>query len=41
MPPEDCGGIQGNKKLLKVLKNPKHPKYRENQNFGGFKIQSH
>ena len=28
-PPEDCGGIHGYKELLEVLKNPKHPEYRE------------
>ena len=28
-PPEDCGGIHGYKKLLEVLKNPRHPEYRE------------
>jgi hypothetical protein len=28
-PPEDCGGVYGYKELLEVLKNPKHPEYRE------------
>ena len=28
-PPEDCGGIHGYKELLEVLKNPKHPEYKE------------
>ena len=28
-PPEDCGGIQGYKELQEVLKNHKHPEYRE------------
>ena len=28
-PPEDCGGIHGYKKLLEVLKTPKHPEHRE------------
>ena len=28
-PPEDCGGIHGYKELLKVMKHPKHPEYRE------------
>ena len=28
-PPEDCGGIHGYKELLEVMKNPKHPEYRE------------
>lgn len=30
-PPEDCGGIRGYKELLEVLKNPKHPEYRESK----------
>jgi hypothetical protein len=28
-PPEDCGGICGYMDLLKVLKNPKHPDYKD------------
>ena len=28
-PPEDCDGIHGYIELLEVLKNPKHPEYRE------------
>lgn len=28
-PPEDCGGISGYEHLLKVVKNSKHPEYKE------------
>jgi hypothetical protein len=28
-PPEDCGGVGGYEHLLSVLKNPKHPDYRD------------
>jgi hypothetical protein len=28
-PPEDCGGFWGYDNLLEVLKNPKHPEYKE------------
>jgi hypothetical protein len=28
-PPEDCGGPYGFQQLLDVLKNPKHPEYKE------------
>ena len=34
-PPEDCGGIHGYKELLEVLKNPKHPEYRETKVWAG------
>ena len=34
-PPEDCGGIHGYKELLEVLKNPKHPEYRETKAWVG------
>jgi len=37
-PPEDCGGIHGYKKLLEVLKNPKHPEYREYRVWVGSKF---
>ena len=36
--PEDCGGIHGYKELLEVLKNPKHPKYRETKVWMGSKF---
>jgi hypothetical protein len=28
-PPEDCGGVWGYKRMLNVLKNPKHKSYQE------------
>jgi len=28
-PPEDCGGIPGYERLLKILANPKHPEHDE------------
>jgi hypothetical protein len=28
-PPEDCGGVWGYANLLKILKNRKHPEYRD------------
>jgi hypothetical protein len=28
-PPEDCGGVPGYYELIKILKNPKHPEYRD------------
>jgi hypothetical protein len=28
-PPEDCGGIHGYERLLKILANPKHPEHDE------------
>ena len=28
-PPEDCGGIYGYDRLLKILKNPLHREYKE------------
>ncbi|HRH02959.1 MAG TPA: plasmid pRiA4b ORF-3 family protein [Bacteroidia bacterium] len=28
-PPEDCGGIPGYENLKDVMKNPKHPEYKE------------
>jgi hypothetical protein len=28
-PPEDCGGIWGYDNLLEILKNPKHPEYKD------------
>lgn len=28
-PPEDCGGSGGYEQLLKIIKNPRHPDYRE------------
>jgi len=28
-PPEDCGGVHGYYELIKILKNPKHPEYRD------------
>ena len=37
-PPEDCGGIHGYKELLEVLKNPKHPEYRETKVWVGTKF---
>ena len=37
-PPEDCGGIHGYKELLEVLKNPKHPEYRETKVWVGSKF---
>jgi hypothetical protein len=37
-PPEDCGGIHGYKELLEVLKNPKHPEYRETKVWLGLKL---
>ena len=36
-PPEDCGGIHGYKELIGVLKNPKHPEYRETKVWVGLK----
>ena len=29
-PPEDCGGISGYDHLLEILRNPRHPEYRDN-----------
>ncbi|MCF8220697.1 MAG: plasmid pRiA4b ORF-3 family protein [Cryomorphaceae bacterium] len=37
-PPEDCGGIHGYQELLEVLKNPKHPEYRETKVWVGSKF---
>ena len=37
-PPEDCGGIHGYKELLEVLKNTKHPEYRETKVWVGSKF---
>ena len=37
-PPEDCGGIHGYKELLEVLRNPKHPEYRETKVWAGSKF---
>jgi len=37
-PPEDCGRIHGYKELLEVLKNPKHPEYRETKVWVGSKF---
>ncbi len=37
-PPEDCGGVWGYKDLLKVLKDPKHPEYREMKMWVGRKF---
>ncbi|NJM68696.1 MAG: tyrosine-type recombinase/integrase [Acaryochloris sp. RU_4_1] len=34
-PPEDCGGDWGYAHLLKVLKNPRHPEYRERKEWVG------
>ena len=34
-PPEDCGGNWGYAHLLKVLKNPRHPQYRERKEWIG------
>jgi hypothetical protein len=28
-PPEDCGGVWGYEDMLEVLRNPKHPEYKE------------
>jgi len=28
-PPEDCGGVWGYQNLQKILKNPKHPEYKD------------
>lgn len=28
-PPEDCGGVPGYYELIEILKNPKHPEYRD------------
>jgi len=28
-PPEDCGGVHGYYELIQILKNPKHPEYRD------------
>lgn len=37
-PPEDCGGSWGYAALLKVLKNPRHPDYRERKEWVGRKF---
>ncbi len=29
-PPEDCGGVPGYERLIKILENPDHPEYVEN-----------
>ena len=34
-PPEDCGGIWGYADLLKILKNPKHPEYKNMKEWVG------
>ncbi len=34
-PPEDCGGIFGYEKILKIIHNPKHPKYQETREWVG------
>lgn len=34
-PPEDCGGNWGYTALLKVLRNPRHPDYRERKEWVG------
>ena len=37
-PPEDCGGIHGYKYLNDILKDPKHPEYRETKIWVGSKF---
>lgn len=41
-PPEDCGGIWGYANLLKILKSPKHPEYKEMKAWigGGFDAET-
>lgn len=39
-PPEDCGGIWGYGDLLKVLRNPAHPEYKETRVWVGRKFDS-
>lgn len=34
-PPEDCGGIWGYADLLKVLRNPSHPEYKDMRAWAG------
>lgn len=37
-PPEDCGGVWGYAKLLKALKNPKHPEHKSMREWIGRSI---
>jgi integrase/recombinase XerD len=37
-PPEDCGGSWGYAVLLKILKNPRHPEYRERKEWVGYQF---
>jgi hypothetical protein len=39
-PPEDCGGIWGYADLLKVLRNPAHPEYKDMRAWAGRKFDS-
>lgn len=37
-PPEDCGGVWGYAELIEVMKNPKHPDYKEMKSWLGGKL---
>lgn len=37
-PPEDCGGVWGYANLLKVLRNPAHPEYKDMRAWAGRKF---
>lgn len=39
-PPEDCGGVWGYSDLLKILRNPSHPDYRDMKAWAGRKFDS-
>ena len=39
-PPEDCGGTWGYTDLLKVLRNPAHPEYKDMKAWAGRKFDS-
>ena len=37
-PPEDCGGVWGYEALIEIIKNPKHPEYKERLEWLGGKF---
>jgi len=39
-PPEDCGGVWGYADLLRVLRNPAHPEYKDMKAWAGRKFDA-
>lgn len=39
-PPEDCGGVDGFYHMLEVMKNPKHPEYKDIMEWMGEEYQA-